>query len=219
MRLRVLVIFIAAFSAGCQTSTAPKASQPSTAPQSIKPTSIKVHINPKTLSFKHPGTGHVFFLHLSERLEHDTGGITEVPKNINIGVRDATSSYYEPTDSNGCGYACAESLYSHYDHPDRVARNTEIQYQPDTRRLLITEDNSDGQPCRRYILYTPDHLGYKVTYLTPILLPPHYKVPTFITLEIPPDIHLLPGDRAEIDGKIVKVDDIAQSPHPFSVGP
>lgn len=166
-------------------------------------------------AFKHPKTGHVFMLHLGEELNHDTGGISEVPPNIKAGSRDATASYYEPTDQGGSGYACAESLYTEDIH-DIVSRNTSIQYQADSGRLLITEDKSDGLPCRRYILFTErEHGGYEVSYLSP----PYTPVMAAPGLpSSPPDIKLLPNDRAEIAGQIYQIKDITQSSKPFSVG-
>ena len=201
---RVLVTFAMIACAGCQTKMAPSAQTPRSA--------LSLHIKSGTLDFKCPGNEFLFTLHLGEELCQDTGGVSEVPPHMDWAERDPTSSYYEAT-KYGAGYAVAESLYSH-NSAYAVVPNTDIQYQSDTGRILITEDKSDGRPCRRYILYTPYHSGYKVSYLLPVRkviwagnLPSH-----------PPDIHLLPNDRAEILGKTIKVDSIDQSPHPFSVG-
>jgi hypothetical protein len=178
---------------------------------------IRLRIDSKTMSFNHPGNGDMFFLRIGDELYHDTGGITEVPKNIGIGIRDATSSYYEPRDKNGGYYANAESIWSR-DNAERVVDNTEIQYQADAGRLLITEDKSDASPCRRYILYSQRAGGgYTVAYLAP--KPTKVSQSEYVEFSsLPSDIHLLPGDRAEIDGKIMSIDDIPQSPHPFSIG-
>lgn len=174
-----------------------------------------LQIDPATLSFIVPTTGDVFHLHLGDELYHDTGGMTEVPPGMQGGVRDATSSFYEPKDKNGGGYAAAESLYRR-DWGDVVARNSTVQFLPDSGRLLITEDKSDGAPCRRYILYTVQPRGgYCVTYLAP-----PWK-PAFATPGLsagPPNIELLSGDRAKIEGKLFKISDIPQSKHPFSMG-
>ena len=190
---------------GCQTSAPPTKSTVAT----------KVQVDGKTLAFKHPGTGDTFALHLGDELFHDTGGMTEVPRHIKDAVRDATSSYYDPTNKDGAGYVAAESLYTH-NQADLVARNTTIQYQPDSGRLLITENKSDGRPCLRFILYTSRRSGgYKATYLAP----GYTRIPGGNPIDsVPSEIHLLPGNRAEINGKVVRIDDIPQSPHPFSVG-
>jgi hypothetical protein len=204
--LHMLCIFTALVCAGCQTPTAPSA------PTAAAPVSL--HMKAGTLTFKSPGREYLFTLHLGEELNHDTDGVTGVPSGIHWAMRDATSSYYEPTDPSGGGYAAAESLYPR-GWADVAARNTDIQYAPDTQRILITEEKSDGRPCRRYILYTPYREGgYKVTYLSPA-----HKVAHMGNLPgRPPDIRLLPNDRARIEGKVVKIDAIDQSTHPFSVG-
>ncbi|MES2983037.1 MAG: hypothetical protein V4727_12045 [Verrucomicrobiota bacterium] len=206
--LRIILFSVFWVSLGCQNLSKPSTSHAA---------AIRLRIDSKTMSFRHPGTGDVFFLHLGEELYHDTGGISEVPKNISIGMRDATSSRYEPRDVNGGGFAAAESLWSH-DNAERIVANTEIQYQADTGRLLITEDKSDASPCRRYILYSQHPGGgYTVAYLAP----KPTKVPQHAVVEFssfPSDINLLPGDRAEIDGKIMSIDDIPHSSHPFSIG-
>lgn len=174
-----------------------------------------LRFDPATLSFTIPTTGDVFELHLGDELFHDTGGMTEVPRGMRGAVRDATSSFYEPKDKNGGGYASAESLYRR-DWGDVVARNSSVQFLPDSGRLLITEDKSDGLPCRRYTLYTVQpHGGYRVTYLAPPWKPVFASPALFSG---PPDIQLLSGNRARIEGKVMRIDDIDQSPHPFSVG-
>lgn len=202
---QILLMIGATLCAGCQAAIAPPA-QASTSPPGL-------HIKAETLSFIHPGTGHSFILHLGEELIRDTGGATNVLPQVKGSIRDATSSYYEPTDQNGCHYASAESLYSH-DQASLIASNTNVQYEADTQRLLITEDKSDGRPCRRYILYTRRNAGYQVTYLSPV----QKVAPKGVLPGPPPDIKLLPNDRAMIGGKIFKIDDISQSTHPFSVG-
>ncbi len=206
LRFHVLIAAISLFAAGCQ----------SPVPTNVTDTrAVVLQFDSNSLSFKHPKTGHIFKLHLGDELHHDTGGITPVPSNIRHGNRDATSSYYEPLSESGSGYAAAESLYTH-DQADIVARNSDIQYQPDSGRLLITEDKSDGLPCKRYILYTllPEG-GYRVSYLSP---PWHVNFAAPGLPSSPPDIHLLPGDRAKIEGEILKIEEIEQSAQPFSLG-
>ncbi len=216
--LRSLLALGAAIITSCQTAASHKAPASSTAPQEAeKPVPPGLHIDSKTLTFTHPGTGDTFSLHLGEELHQETGGISKVPSYIKDGVRDATSSYYKPTDKSGASYAGAESLYSREEDGDRIMRNTDIQYQPDSRRLLITEDKSDAGPARRYILFTSEpHGGYSVSYLNPgqsvVSKDPRVEFPT-----LPSAIHLLPGDRAEINGKILRVKDIPHSSHPFSL--
>ena len=204
--VQTLAAFVLIASTGCQNKFAP----PTQTSGSVS------HLQMKSgkLTFQCPGNNFLFTLHLGEELIHDTGGVTEVSPRMRWAMRDPTSSYYEATDPTGAtGYACAESLYSR--DLAGFVENTDIQYQADTGRILITEDKSDGRPCRRYILYTPGRLGgYKVSYLLPV-----QKVIREGSLPVhPPDIHLLPNDRAEILGKTIKVDDITQNPHPFSVG-
>ena len=175
----------------------------------------KVHFDEGALTFKHPQTGHVFHLHLRDELHQDTGGVTSVPSNIKEGMRDATSSYYEPEDENGSTLAPAESSY-HHDLADIVVRNTTIQFQADSGRLLITEDKGDGLPCRRYILYTSlPGGGYRVTYLAPAC--GHGSSNAGFPVQ-PPDVELLPDGKARIKGKVLNVEDIDQSTSPFSLG-
>lgn len=204
--LKQSIILLPLIISGCKNASPPASKTASS--------TIKVHFDEGALTFKHQQTGHVFHLHLRDELHENTGGVTLVPSNIKDATRDATSSYYEPMDQHGSGYAPAESLYSH-DLADIVARNTSIQFQADNGRLLITEDKSDGLPCKRYILYTTlPSGGYRVTYLAPSgnsavhggLPPP------------PPEIELLPEGKARVNGKILKVDDIDQSTSPFSIG-
>ena len=173
---------------------------------------VTLRLEKETLSFVSPGTKNVFSLHLGDSLRVNTG-LSEVPSGIQWAHRDPTSSYYDPKTPDGGGLAVAESSYTK--HYDVAVRNTGIQYCPDTGRILISENKSDGRPNRRYILYSLNrHGGYTVTYLSPSRkveyegnLPGH-----------PPDIHLLPGDRAEIKGKTLSIDSIPHSSHPFSVG-
>ena len=176
---------------------------------------VKLKPDPKTLSFQHPKTGDIFTLHPGEALVHDTGGITEVPPKIK-GFRDATSSYWEPKDESGGGYACAESSLTR--DATHWFQYVEIQYQPDTGCILITEDKSDASPCMRHILFKPfPNGGYEVTYLCPkpVVIP---KKEAAEFHDIPLKINLLPGKRAEVNGKIMRLKDIPQSPHPFSLG-
>lgn len=201
---RVLLIASVAIVAAGQTAFAPPV---------IKTGGVTLHLDAKTLSFRHPGTGHIFKLHLGEELQN-TGGVAPVPANLKRVMRSATSSYYESHDQDSSGsYGAAESIYTR-DSAD-YAVNTKIQYQPDSGRLLITEDIGDGAGNRRYILYSRAGVGYKVTYL----MPGYVKEPGITAADvIPADIHLLPGDRAEIHGKRVKISDIPHSVHPFSLG-
>lgn len=173
---------------------------------------VTLRLEKETLSFVSPGTKSVFSLHLGESLRVDTG-LSEVPSGIQWAHRGPTSSYYDPKTLDGGGLAVAESSYRK-DY-DVAARNTEIQYCPDTGRILISENTSDGRPNRRFILYSPHHRGgYTVTYLSP-----SRKVEYEGNMRgHPPDIHLLPGDRAEIKGKTLSIDSIPHSAHPFSIG-
>lgn len=188
---------------------------PAIAKTPAKQASVILKLDSKTLSFKHPGTGNTFTLHLGDELYHDTGGITEVPSGIK-GFRDATSSYWEPTDKWGGGYACAESLLTR----DRSywIQYIQIQYAPDTGDILITEDASDASPCVRHILFKKESGGgYTVAYLCPepIKVPKNQEAEF---PELPSKIKLLKGGCAEVNGKKLKLSDIPQSPHPFSIG-
>ncbi len=206
LRSNVLIATIPLFAAGCLNPVTTNV---------IDTPAVVLQFDSNKLSFKHPQTGHIFQLHLGAELYQDTGGITAVPSNVRNGNRDATSSYYEPVSESGSGYAAAESLYTN-DQADIVARNSHVQYLPDSGRLLITEDKSDGLPCKRFILYTmlPGG-GYRVSYLSP---PWHVNFSSPGLPSSPPDIHLLSGDRAKIEGKILKIEEIEQSIHPFSLG-
>lgn len=177
---------------------------------------IKLKLDPKTLSFQHPKTGDVFTLHLGEDLIHETGGITEMPANFK-GMRNATSSYYEPKDKSGGGYACAESSLTQQNLTNHYLQCVEIQYQTDSGCILITEDMTDASPCLRHILFTPGpHGGYDVTYLYPAYRDTKNDKVEFRYL--PNHINLLSGNRAEVNGKIMRLKDIQQSPHPFCIG-
>lgn len=205
--LHWMVVSASLLATGCHTTPPPTTIE--------GPPATIIPFDAATLTFKHPQTGHLFHLHLRDELYQDTGGITPMPSNVKVGHRDATSSYYEPEDENGGAFAPAESLYQR-DLRDIVASNTSIQYQPDSGYLLITEDKSDGLPCKRYILYTTRPAGgYEVKYLSPEWHNEsgHLGLPTS-----PPDIVLLPGGRAKINGKIILVRDIVQSSMPFSLG-
>ena len=205
---RALLLSSIVVGTGCQSVSVPPPA---------KAAAVILHLDPKTLTFRPPGSGCVCSLHLGGRLNEDTGGITEVPKNIkDNGVRDATTSYYKLQDKGGATYATAESSYTR-DGPGLV-EDTRIQYQPDTGRLLITENTSDGRPCVRYILYSPSRRGYQATYLMPGFTDISGGRPTGAPIaEVPSEVRLLPGARAEINGKKVRVDAIVQSTPPFSV--
>ncbi len=203
--LHWIVAATSLLTAGCHT----------TPPLTVESPSSTITFDAATLTFVHPETGDLFHLHIRDELYQDTGGITAVPSNVKVGQRDATSSYYESEDENGGTLSAAESLYCR-DQRDIVVSNTSIQYQPDSGHLLITEDKSDGLPCKRYILYTTRQAGgYEVKYLSPEWHNEsgHLGLPTS-----PPNIELLPGGRAKINGKIILVRDIVQSSMPFSLG-
>ncbi len=163
------------------------------------------------MSFTYPRGGIVFTLHLGDHLKRDTGGIAAVPKDIQ-GDRYPTSSYWEPTDSHA-SYFPAESQYTKHTGP--WLEFLQIQYDPVTGIVLITEDVSDSLQCIRHILYTPgEHGGFTVTYLQPPYAPAH-EGSAVVPLA---DITLLPGGKAKILTKVRKVEQIRQSTVPFSVG-
>jgi hypothetical protein len=163
----------------------------------------ELHFNPNTLMFENPANHDLFMLHLGEPLEWSTGGVTPVPWNIR-GIRDATSSYWQPMMRGAaCGFP-AESLYCKGEE-EIVHANTRIQFASDTGRILITEDKSDGRQGTRFILYTPHpNGGYIVSYLAAPLGTR--------------DIRLEAGDRAQVGTRNVRVNVIAHSKHPFTIG-
>ena len=217
--IRFILVLCGIVAVGCQNSTKPWTSANLGLSPATQPDSTVLHFDQKGSFFTYPGAKYTFCLHLGDELYHDTGGITEIPRNIKEGaIRAATSSYWEPVNGAGDGYAAAESVYTRgYATPDLIARNTLIQYESDSRRLLITEDVSDASACRRYILYTEyPGGGFSVKYLGPTPIRISGSKTEFSSLT--PDIRLLPGDRAEINGKIMRIDEIPQSTHPFAMG-
>ena len=118
----------------------------------------------KDRTFISPSDGMIFRLSLGKELHQDTGGITQVPSGI-PGVRQATASYYSIEDAGGSGYGGAESSIA--EGFERCIDHIEIQHEPISGRILVTEDTSDALPCKRYILFTPTRPGYSVDYLAP----------------------------------------------------
>jgi len=163
-------------------------------------------------TFVSPSDGMNFRLSLGKRLYQDTGGITQVPSGIS-GIRQATASFYSVEDENGSGYGDAESSIS--EGLDHFIQYIKVQHEPTSGIILVTEDTSDALPGKRYILFTPTRPGYSVHYLAP-----DYD----ISFEeggppsSPPEVVLLPDDRAWIDGKIIPISRIPKSTHPFSLG-
>lgn len=162
--------------------------------------------------FVSPSDGVIFRLSLGEELNQDTGGITPIPNGI-IGERQATASFYRIEDVGGSGYGEGESSIP--EGSERRIEHIEVQHEPSSGRILVTEDTSDALPCKRYILFTPTHPGYSVDYLAP-----KYQ----INLEeqgfptSPPVVILLSEDRAWVGGKIIPISRIPKSKHPFSLG-
>jgi hypothetical protein len=196
-----LLIFPAFAFSACATSSQPKAPPP-------KAEYLKV----ANRTFVNPSDGVTFRLSLGKNLNQDTGGITPIPEGI-TGERQATASFYSIEDGVGAGYGSAESSIA--EGVQHLIDRLKVQHEPTSGRILVTEDTSDALPCKRYILFTPTHPGYNVDYLAP-----HYE----INLEeqgfpmSPPEVILLPDDRAWVEGKIIPISRIPKSKHPFSLG-
>jgi hypothetical protein len=201
MKTWLLILPAFAFSA-CATSSPPEALQPKAE-----------YLKMANRSFASPSDGMVFRLKLGKELNQDTGGITPVPDGI-PGVRQATASYYSIEDAGGAGYGNAESSISEgFEHSlDHI----KIQHEPSSGRVLVTEDTSDGLPCKRYILFTPTRPGYSVEYLAP-RYESNFEEQGFPSS--PPTIILLPENRAWNGGEIIPISRIPKSKHPFSLGP
>lgn len=162
--------------------------------------------------FTSPGDGTIFHLTLGKKLYQDTGGITQVPEGI-PGVRQATASYYSIKDEHGAGYGEAESSIAEgFEH---AIEHIKVQHERDSGRILVTEDTSDALPGKRYILFTPTRPGYSVHYLAPEY-ESHFEEQGFPSS--PPQIILLPNDRAWVGGEILSISRIPKSQHPFSLG-
>lgn len=154
--------------------------------------------------FVSPGDGTVFRLSLGERQSENN----ELPGGIR-GFRQATSSSYKIEGKNGTGWGHAESSIAK--GSEHSLEHVKIQYEPESGRILVTEDTSDALPAMRYILFTPTHGGYNVHYLAP-----NYegKYP----LSLPPEVFLLPQNRALVGGRNVSISRIPKSQQPFSLG-
>lgn len=162
--------------------------------------------------FLSPSDATIFQLSLGQELSQDTGGITKVPEGI-LGIRQATASYYSIKNANGTGYGEAESSIT--EDLENCIRYIEIQHEPNSGKILITEDTSDALPCKRYILLTPTRPGYRVDYLAPNY-ESNFKQQGYPSP--PPAVILLPKDRAWIEGQIIPISRIPKSRHPFSIG-
>jgi|AntRauTorckE6833_2_1112554.scaffolds.fasta_scaffold40178_2 hypothetical protein len=162
--------------------------------------------------FISPSDGTIFHLTLGSQLYQDTGGITKVPEGIQ-GFRQATASYYSIENKHGAGYGEAESSVA--EGLEHMIDHIKVQHEHDSGRILVTEDTSDALPAKRYILFTPTHPGYSVHYLAPEY-ESHFEEQGFPSS--PPEIILLPADRAWVGGKILPISRISKSRHPFSLG-
>jgi hypothetical protein len=200
MKIQLLLFSAFVFSA-CATSTPPKAPPPDAE-----------YLKMTNRTFVSPSDGVIFRLSLGKKLNEDTGGITPIPNGI-IGERQATASFYSIEDEGGAGYGSAESSIAEgFEH---LFNHLVIQHEPRSGRILVTEDTSDALPCKRYILYTPTHPGYKVDYLAP-----NYEINSGEEgfPASPPEVILLPEDRAWVGGKIIPISRLPKSKSPFSLG-
>lgn len=163
-------------------------------------------------TFVNPSDGSIFRLALGKKLNPDTGGITPIPKGI-VGERQATASFYSVEDLGGGRYASAESSIA--EGSERLIDFIDIQHEPSSGRILLTEDTSDALPCKRYILFTPTRPGYSIDYLAP-----DYEINSEeeVFPSSPPEVILLPEDRVWVGGKIIPISRITKSKHPFSLG-
>lgn len=200
MKILLLLFPVLIFSA-CATSSSPQASS-----QKAE------HVKLENGTFVSPSDGMIFRLSLGKELNETTGGITPVPKDIR-GVRQATASYYSIEDACGAGYGHAESSIAEgFEHSiDHI----EVQHEPSSGRILLTEDTTDALPCKRYILFTPTCPGYRVDYLAPDY---ESNIEIYGYPSSPPKVILLSGDRAWIGGEIIHISQIPKSNHPFSLG-
>ena len=159
-------------------------------------------------TFISPSDGAIFRLSPGKGLPQDTGGITPIPEGI-PGDRNATASYY----SIEGGYGEAESSIAEgFEH---AIDHIRIQHECDSGRTLVTEDTSDALPSKRYIMFTPTRPGYSIDYLAPKYEINHENQGFLYEL---PQVILMPGDRAWVDGAIIPVSRIRKSKHPFSLG-
>ena len=160
--------------------------------------------------FISPTDGAIFRLSLGELLGLDgnTGVTTPIPNGIS-GLRYATTSYYSINCIDGGGYCKAESSIT--EGSEHAIAQIKIQHECGSGRILVTEDISDGLACKRYILFTPNRPGYSIEYLAP-------KFKYIPELDNLPQIILMPGDRAWVDGAIIPISRIPKSKHPFSLG-
>jgi hypothetical protein len=201
MKTWLLLFPTLAFSA-CATSSSPNAS-----PEKAE------YVKMANRTFVNPSDGMIFRLSLGKELSQDTGGITPVPKGI-PGVRQATGSYYSIEDAGGAGYGAAESSIAEgFEHS---IEHVEVQHEPSSGRILVTEDTSDALPCKRYILFTPTRPGYRVDYLAPDY-DSRFEEQGFPSS--PPRVTLLSEDRAWIGGEIIPISRVPKSRYPFSLGP
>lgn len=162
--------------------------------------------------FTSPSDGTTFHLTLGKRLYSDDRGFTPIPDGI-VGERSATTSYYTIKGKQGVVYGKAESSIAEgFEHSLKFV---EIQHEPGSGRILVTEDTSDALPVMRYILFTPRHNGYSVDYLAP-----HYES-NFEKQgfpDSPPHMILLPEDKVWVAGEILPFSEIPKYKDPFSLG-
>lgn len=161
--------------------------------------------------FSNPSDGVIFELTLGPKLEDETG-ITPIPAGI-VGERQATASRYSIKSPDGGGYGSAESSISEdFAH---LLDHIKIQFEKESGRILVTEDTSDARPVKRYILFTPTHPGYSVDYLAPkyesLFEERGFPSP-------PPEVILMPANRAWIDGLVLPLQRISMDKSPFSLG-
>jgi len=156
--------------------------------------------------FIHPADGQTISLTIGENLSGNPQAI--VPPSGIFHFQQATSSFYTFQ-----GEKIAESSVTWKE------QSIEIQHEPTSGKILITEDSSDALPVKRYILLSP--LPGLPRRLNVHYLSPHVRFwnTTDPDLHIPPELILLPNHKVWVEGgSIIKLSDIYKSTTPISTG-
>lgn len=153
--------------------------------------------------FINPTDGQSISLTIGENLGENPQTIVS-PSGISQ-FQQATSSFYTFQ-----GEKIAESSVTW------KGQNIEIQYEPTSGKILITEDSSDALPLKRYILLSP--LAGKLTahYLG---LHDRFWIAIDPDIHVPPELILLPNHKVWVEGgHILELKNIYKSTTPFSIG-
>ena len=162
-------------------------------------------LDPQSRTFIAPATGQKITLSLGKNIRNSYSDF-QLANRI-IGFQQDTESFYKIGDQK-----IAESSVIHLHDLDFVT----LQHDSSTGRTLIIEDTSDALSVKRYILLTPANQSFTSSYLSPDEKHWHED---FGESFAPPDLILLPENKVKIQGgPIINLNDIVQSPTPFSVG-